>query len=475
MWESDRGTPFDRVQPLFGDGSPARLSRRAILKSSLGTAVLLAVPDLLLAQPVGAAGANPRRHFYLYGVPAFAPTSAPSVHAGDAAGSRTGAVGLTPVAEELAALPVKSQDGSAIALVTIGDRSLRTAITLTIVDTASGAIASRDTLQTSIQSDAMLLVAPVFTRNATAVGLILSISIPSDWRTITKLDPANGTQTAVRAATWVSHHALAYFDRSSRSFAGPYHLSDAPSLARINAVADEGNVFLWTIKEAAAVRGTRDNPLPAPEPEFAAFPLGAATPRFRVSAPGEWPVNGEPTAILPGGEVARLVYGHQVEVYSRDTGARTTLTIAPLNEGSAKPAAPSMQVRQDGLAFISSPAIGRAVIADPARGFKVLSVISYSRPASAGAAPLSKAVLSADGSTVYALGGGQSGGLSAYDASSGRRLASQADGRVYTAVYELPSQAVLAVSATSPRLSFFGPSLDPIATADTNLHIVEVF
>jgi hypothetical protein len=240
-------------------------------------------------------------------------------------------------------------------------------------------------------------------------------------------------------------------------------------------VADGRNLYLWTIKEAAVVRGTKSNPLPAPDPEFSAFTLGAATPRFHVSAPGAWPVNGEPTAILPSGEIARLVDGRQVEVYSSDSGARKLVTIAPLNEGSAKPAAPNMQVRQDGLAFISSPAIGRAVVADSARAFAVESVISYARPASAGTAPLSKAVLSADASTVYTLGGGEAGGVSAYDASSGRMIASRGDGRVYSAVYQLPSSTVLAVSASRPRLSFFGPSLDPIATADTNLHVVEVF
>src|SRR5438128_8895130 len=124
MPKPGRTTP-QASEPLLVGDSRGRVSRRTLLKGGLGTAVLLAVPDLLAAQGVGAAASGARGHFFLYGVASYEPTIGPSVHAADASGVRAGIVGLAPVAIDLETLPVSSPDGSAIALVTVGDRSAR--------------------------------------------------------------------------------------------------------------------------------------------------------------------------------------------------------------------------------------------------------------------------------------------------------------------------------------------------------------
>ncbi len=385
----------------------------------------------------------------------------------------------TTIAEQLSSLPVKSPDGSVLALIAVSSQQAgETAITVRLLDTGSAGVVSAGTLPLrGLPDDTSLLLTPAFAADSATLALVLSITVPTNVRNITKAKPGGGTVT-VPAATWTSHHALAYFDRSTASFAGPYELSDDPSLARVSAVADARDLFLWTVAEASATRAgksAKGSPGQAPVTRFSAFPLGKGTARFSLPAPGPWPVSGEPVVALPTGDLARLAYGRQVEIYSALTGQARQVNIAALGLPSARPGIPSMQLRPDGTVFIANPAIGRAVITDPAESFKTVSVLSYPPPATAGGAPASKAVLSSDAKTMFVLGPARIGGVSAYDVATGKLVASYAHGEQYTGIYQLASAAVLAISSASPRLTFLTPSLEPFSTADTELQVAAVF
>jgi hypothetical protein len=458
---------------------PSRMSRSTLLRRSLGAAVLVAAPDIFTNTRGSAAlaaggGRSPvSRHFFLYGVADPGTIPGPSVEAATWAEGRNSP--LATVATQLAAVPVRSPDETRLALVALREHPVGWAVTVSVADTISGAIVSSGEFTISGSADANVLVTPVFAADSSTVALVMSITVPSNWRTLTKLNPVTGEARLVRTATWTSTHSLAYFDSRTGSLAGPYDLEDGPSLARVTAAANDRDLFLWTMKEPAALRGTKDNPAPAPSPRLSAFPLGSGRARYVVPASEVWPVNDEPLITLQSGKIARLVNGQRLEMYSPESGAHSSDVIAPLADASAKPAQVTMQARPDGLVFISNASRGRAVIAEAGDSFKVRSVVSYPPPALPRGAPSSKAVLSADATTIYTLGGSDAGGLSAYSASSGALVASQRNGKHYSGVYELPSRMVLAISPERPRLSFFSPSLGSLGAAETNLHVVEVY
>jgi hypothetical protein len=58
---------------------------------------------------------------------------------------------------------------------------------------------------------------------------------------------------------------------------------------------------------------------------------------------------------------------------------------------------------------------------------------------------------------------------------TGAQVTSRGHGAAYTGVYQLPSEVILGIRASSPQLNFFTPSLDPIAAADTPLQVAAVF
>jgi hypothetical protein len=383
-------------------------------------------------------------------------------------------VALANVATELAALPVESPDASTLALVTLGSTSGVATMTVLLVDRLSGSIVSSGTLALpAVAEDALVLVTPAFSADSATVALVLSITVPTNQRLITKFNPDSRKPLMIPAATWTCHHELAYFSRRTASFTGPYDLSDAPSLPRVNVGADSEAAFLWTVEEI--VHGTKGHPQPAPVPRLTAFALGSGASQFSVPAPGPWPVNREPVVTLPSGDIARLVYGCKIQAYSARSGAVAESDIAPLEISSAKPGPTTMQLRSDGLLFLSKSVIGRAVLVDPARSFTVVSAMSYPVPLFAAGAPASKAVLSADGKLLYTLGGAVTGGLSAYDVSDGSLVASYSRGENYAGVYQLASGTLLAINPNRPRLSFFSPSLTPLGTGETDLAVIAVF
>jgi hypothetical protein len=378
------------------------------------------------------------------------------------------------VATKLAAAPVSSPDQATTALATVHEVHDGAKVTLTLIDAASAAIAHQGSVTLAgVPNGANILVTPVFAPGSAIIALVLAITVPAGRRKIRKAHQHTGGMTSQWATIWKSHHALAYFDRSSGAFTGPFHLSDEPSLALSTAAANDSDLVLWTTREPQP-GDTAETRAQALLSRVSVFPLGSGKARFSGPAPAPWP-GGEPVVTLHNGDVARLVRGRDAQVCSARTGNIAELAVAPLSQIRAKPSAVTMQRRPDGTVFMTKPGAGVAVIADPADSFRTKAHVRFPVPASPYGAPWSKAVLAPAGDTLYVLGSAGTGGLCAYDVASGALTASFSEGRHYAGLYQMPSGALLAVGAENPRLAFFSSALSPLGTTDTNLHISAVF
>jgi hypothetical protein len=379
-----------------------------------------------------------------------------------------------PVAINLAAAPVLSPDQAVTALATVDMVPGGAEITLSLLDATSAAVAQQGSVTVpGVPEDANVLVTPVFAPGSAIVSLVLAITSPAGKRLMRKAGPGTGSLAPQWATTWVSHHALAYFDQRNGAIAGPFRLSGEPSLALTSAAANRSDLVMWTTREPrpddpAEIRAQ------ASLTRLTVFPLGSGTASLSVSAPGPW-AGGEPLITLPDGDVARLVRGRDVQVCSPRTGKVTELGIAAFGRGRAKPSAVTMQARSDGTVFMTKPGVGVAVIADPAEKFRTKAQIHFPTPASPLSAPWDKVVLSPAGDTCYVLGPAPAGGITAYEVGSGKMVGSYSDGRQYAGLYQLPSGTLLAVGAENPRLAFFSAGLSPLGTADTNLDVSAVF
>jgi hypothetical protein len=450
-------------------------SRRRVLAGGIGAGALLALPDLGFGGGSGVSNQVASRYAFLYGSPD--PDDAPDgslVAAMDPAAQTTSSLTAVPIAVKLAAAPVSSPDQTLVAAATVDMVQDGAKITLALLDATSAAVTQQASVTvTGVPGDANVLVTPVFAPGSSIVSLVLAITEPASKRLMSKVDPRTGRLVTGWATTWTSHHALAYFDRSSGAVTGPFNLSDEPSLALSTAAANSSDLLLWTTREPqpddpAEVRAQ------ALQSRLSAFPLGSGTARWSGSAPPPWP-GGEPVITLPTGDIARLVRGRDVQVCSTPTGEVTELGIAAFGLVRAKPSAVTMQARPDGTVFMTKPGAGVAVIADPADSFRTTAQIKFPVPASPLGAPWSKAVLSPAGKTLYVVGSAATGGLSAYDVSSGKLAAAYSDGRQYHGLYQLPSGTLLAVRPENPRLAFFSSGLSLLGTADTNLFVSAVF
>jgi len=468
-------------------GAALGLSRRQMLAGGIGAGALIALPDLSLAGRAAASSARSASpagsgsgYVLLYGTPES--TTAPGGSAASAlspaprAKSRSAAPSLPaarPVAAQLTSAPVASADQASVALVTVDAAASGAKVTLTVVDAATAAISKQGSLTiTGIAEGTSILPTPVFAPGTAIIALVLAITEPVDRRPARKVDFHTGRAVPMQAVTWRSRHALAYFDQASETFAGPFHLGNAPSLALTTAAANSSDLFLWTTKEP---QPALTRPQPPPLPWVSVFPLGSGQPRASVPSPAPWPAS-EPVVTLGTGEAARLVNGRAVQVSSAQTGEVTQTVIEPLNVTRAKPSALTMQARPDGTVFLTKPGIGRAVVADPAQEFRVTAQVDYPVPTSPGGAPASKAVLSPAGDTLYVLGGPKTGGgISAYDVATGKLAGSYSHGRQYFGLYQLSSGTLLTLSPGNPRLEFFSPGLSLLGTAATNLHVSAVF
>jgi len=458
-----------------GDGFG--LNRREVLAGSIGASALVALPDLGLgglsgARP-GKSGQGASRYVFLYGTPRSA--SSASLVVTRFPVSRAASPPVTvPVAINLAAAPVLSPDQAVTALATVDMVPDGAKITLTLLDGTSAAVARQGSVTVpDVPHDAHVLVTPVFAPDSAIVSLVLAITVPAARRLARKADPGTGSLATQWATTWVSHHALAYFDQRSGAITGPFHLSDEPSLALTSAAANGSDLLMWTTREPQA-GDPAEIRAQASLSRLTVFPLGSGTARLSVPAPPPWP-SGEPLVTLPTGDVARLVRGRDVQVCSARTGEVTELGIPAFGQARAKPSAVTMQARSDGTVFMTKPGAGVAVVADPAEEFRITTHVQFPLPASPLGAPWSKAVLSPAGDTCYVLGPAATGGICAYDVGSCKMVGSHSEGRQYAGLYQLPSGVLLAVRPENPRLAFFSSGLSPLGTADTNLDVSAVF
>jgi hypothetical protein len=460
-----------------GASSGATLSRRSLLKRTAGAAVLLLGGELLSSRRsvlgfTPSVAASDASTFFLFGLPTTDPAQPPFLQATTASGSQ---ISLAPVATQLAAIPVKSPDQRLLGLVSIAEDT-EIQLSVSFLDAGSGATTSQGTLDlVGVPQGTSLLITSSFAADSTTLCLILSITVPTPTGMITKPDPVTGGVLQLAGATWVSHHALVYFDGSTSAFTGPFDLADAPSLARVNVTASDTDVYVWTMDEPAAIFRMKGAEGPMPTPRLSVFPLGLGTPRVIVAAPDAWPVNGEPCLPLGSGQIARLVYGTDLEIYSAGDGTMTRFPIPPLAEIGAKPSAPTMELRENGTIFLSAPAIGRAVVVDPSKSFGVLANVSYRPPLYAAGAPSGKAALAAAGDLLYVLGDTQVGGVAAYNVISGLVQQSYTDDRHYSGLHILPSGNLVAVAPTSPRLTILSGTLASIAQMDPELDVVAVY
>jgi hypothetical protein len=452
-------------------------SRRAVIAGGIGAGVLLAVPVIAAqAKPDSGSAAlasGDPWYAFLYGTPESSPYPGGSFEAAKSPGGvSSGMTAPFQLASKLAATPVVSPDGTTVALVTVSGAT----VTMNLVGKTTAATSKQGTLTLSgVPSDASILATPVFAPGTTTVALVLAITVPAAGGTLRKTDPRTGNVTTATATTWTSHHALAYFNSSTGAFTGPFELADAPALALTTVAASGTDLFVWATPEPQAANYSKANPASPPLSTVSAYPLGSGQSRFASPSLAPWP-GGEPVATLASGDVARLVFGRDLQVCSAQTGDISTQTLAPLNVDRPKPSAVTMQALSDGTLFITKPGVGTAIIVDPASSYAVTSQVSFPVPQAPGSAPWSKAVLSSAGDTLYVLGSASSGGVSAYDMSTGKLTASYVQGGTqYGGLSVLPNGDLLAVGPSHPRLTFFSPALDLLGTADTSLQIAAVF
>jgi hypothetical protein len=456
------------------------LSRRDVLKGGVGVTLLACTSELLLRRrtTVTATGFDPTLSadlaspFFVYGLTNESPPV--TLEMGTTANLSQP---LTVVAQPLAAPPVRSLDGSRLASVSVSDQVGDTMkVTVTLIDYLTGSPVSSGILPVSgLPAGTLLLVTPTLAPDDNTVGLGLSISVPTNPRTATKFNVQSGETMTIQAVTWVSHHEVAFFDGANSTFSGPYDLGDAPSLARVNIVADASDLYVWTVPDLSVLVASGTEVPSALTTTLRVFPLGSATPRLSLPAPGPWPVNSEPLLALSTGGAARMIYARQLQVYDPTTGQATTYDYPDLAVvKSAKPGTPDLRLNSDGTLLLTNPASGAAVFVDPAQSYAVVASVTFPIPLTISGAA-SKVALSGDCSTLYTLGPSGAGGLSAYDIQTNTLVASYSDGDEYAGVYCLGSGSLVALDRSSATLIFFSPALDPVGEASPGLYVSRIY
>jgi len=448
-----------------------------MLAGGLGAGALIALPDLSGSGRLGggaapASSASPASEFVLvYGVQESA--GGGSIQTAMSVTAKTKTLPKPrAIAGQLAAMPVASPDQASVALVTVDTVSGGANINLTLVNAASAVVLKKGSLAIAdIADGSSILAKPVFAAGTTTVALVLAVTEPTDSRLAVKKNARTGINEPFQAVTWVTQHMLAYFDTATGSFTGPFRLGNAPALALTTAAANSTDLFVWNTAEPQA--GTTKGSA-APLPWVSVFPLGTGEARLKVPSPAPWP-GGEPVVTLASGDVARLVRGGAVQVASAQTGDVNETKIAALGKPLAKAGAVTMTAQPDGNVFIAKPAAGRALIADPADSFSVKNMVEFPPPKYSGGGPADKALLSSSGEVLYVLGGGSTGGVSAYSVATGKLVSSYSRGTNYLALYLRPGGNLLAVSASNPRVEFLSPDLEQLGTAATTLQIAAVF
>jgi hypothetical protein len=452
------------------------VSRRAFLAGGAGVSMMVAFPDVTFAGPTraaaGPAAGSAAGRFFLYGTTEAGANAA--VH-GWRSPARAGLSDLRPstIATDLAALPVRSQDGATVAVSTVEMTGSGAVVTVTLMGTeATGTEASATVDLPGVPPDALVLVTPVFAAGSSTVAVVMAVSVPSYGGMFTK----SGLSTQVRSTSWTTSHQLAYLDRACLKVTGPFDLGNTPSMAWTDTVADANNLYVWTMREPAASGATKANPLLVSPPQLMAFPLGSGKPGLSLRSSGAWP-SGRQGLVLKSADVVRLVDGRDLEVFSPKSGKLTRVAVSSLDIATAKPGATNVHLRPDGTLVVANAAMGRAVVVDPEASYATTQVINYARPAIPLGGPDAKTALSADGTVLFTLGAADAGGVNAYDIATGSLLSAYSNGAHYAGIYRLPSGSLLAVNGLDPKpqLSFFSESLASLGSSATNMYVSEVF
>lgn len=465
----------DPAQPQ----AQVQVSRRAALLGGLGVTALVALPDILVgsaasaaplpsgataAAATGTSPAIPAGFFFLYGTTGV--TTPAGVEGWRPPATRgQGSLGAAPLVAttSLDAAPVKSPDGSTLALVSTGTAGSTATVALALLDATTGAhTGSGSVTLPGVSTDASVLVTPVFAGTAT-VALVIAASEPSIPMTILK--PG-------QTLTWTTTHFTAYLDRASGAFTGPFPLFNEPYLALTDAVADADHLYLWAIKDYTKNRVGKHGPKSTLAPEFFAIPLGSGTPAHTAASVGPWP-SGDPAKVLSNGDVARLVAGRGLETFTPANGALAQRRISALEPlGSAKPGSVTLDSLPGGDALITNSAFGRAAIVNPAASYGAVSSVDYPKVKY----PIRGATASADGKTLFTVGAANTGGLNAYDIATGKLTGSYSHGDAYSGVYQLASGTVLAVKpGVQSTLGFFSPQLEQLGGATTSVFVASVY
>ena len=371
------------------------LNRREILAGGIGAGALIALPDLGSS---GHSGVRPTvsdgaafRHAFLYGTPDPGSSPGASVVAVLCPASRAAPRhGPVKVATNLAAAPVSSPDETTTALTTVHRVDDGARVTLTLIDAASAAIAQQGSVTvTGVPDGANILRDPGLRPWLPDYRPSPGHHGASEQARDTQGGPAHRRgDEPVGDYLEVASCAGLFRPRQRRLHGTVSPLRRAVSRVvhrgrqqlRFGAVDDQG---------AAAQRSCRE-PGPSAAVPGGRVPLGSGRARFSGPTPAPWP-GGEPVVPLPNGDVARLVRGRDVQVFSARTGTVTELAVAPLSRDRAKPSAVTMQGRPDGTVFMTKPGVGVAVIADPADSSRAKAHLGFPVPASPYGAPWSKA------------------------------------------------------------------------------------
>lgn len=468
----------DAAHQEASDPAAPRFSRRAALIGGLGVTALVALPDILLGSTASAAQlpsgagaaaaagspAAPAGYFFLYGTTGVTtPAGVEGWRPPAGRGQSTMQAAPLAASTDLDAAPVKSPDGTTIALVSTTAAGSTPTVGLSLLDAGSGARTAGGSVSLpGVSADASVLVTAVFAGTAT-VALVIAASEPS-----VPLPSLRPGQTLA----WTTTHFTAYFDRAAGTFAGPFTLFDEPYLALTDAAADASHLYLWAVRDYTKNRVAKGGPKSTLTPEFFAIPLGAGAPAHAAASVGPWP-SGDRALVLSNGDVARMVAGRGLETFTPASGALTQRRIAALEPlGSAKPGSIMLDSLSGGHALITNSAFGRAAVVDPAAGYAAVSSIDYPKVKY----PIRGATASLDGTTLYTLGAAATGGLNAYDIASGRLTASYSHGDAYAGVYQLASGTVLAVKpGVQSELGFFTPQLDNLGGATTSVFVACVY
>lgn len=473
----------DGLAATGGDDAEARgdlLSRRMLLLRSLGVATLVfgveMLPPLgfvLGRRPPSAAEASSGSRFFLFGPSVLDVTSAAPLFASSQ--TATPPQATSTLADSLAARPIRSPDRRTLALVALEQDATGTTVVVSYVDGESGATAQTGALHLAeVSAACSVLVTPVFAADSTTLCLVISVSSPTRTGMGSKANPATGARITFDAVSWESRHILAYFNGNSATFAGPFDLDDAPSMASVNVAANHDDLFLWTMPEPAALIRASGPTVQIPPPRLAIYGIGSGSPRRSVASPGTWPVNGEPTLALGDGRIVRLTVGTDVEVYQPADAALETVRVSHLDAVGAKPSPVSVELGSDGMLLLSAPGIGRAVVVDPNSAFAAVAEITYPVPRFARGGPTSKVALSVGGTTLYVLGGADTGGIVALAVAQGDVRASGANGDHYSGLAILPSGNILGFAPVSRHLSVFSPDLALLGSAPCGIDVQEI-